>query len=77
VTTAIGAQGFGPEIDGQFVVCSDARSFADAIIASLADPRPPEGRAAARGLFGQAGLNAQIALIEGIITRSRATASHG
>ncbi|HEX7857251.1 MAG TPA: glycosyltransferase [Sphingobium sp.] len=71
VTTSIGAQGFGREIDGQFLVRNDARSFAEAIVAALADPRPPEGRAEARSLFGQGGLDAQVALIERIIAKAQ------
>lgn len=71
VTTSIGAQGFGPEIDGQFLVRDDARGFAEAIVAALADPQPPGGRAAARSLFGEGGLDAQIALIERIIAQGR------
>jgi glycosyltransferase involved in cell wall biosynthesis len=71
VTTRIGAQGFGPEVAGQFVVRDDAAGFAEAILAALADPRPPAGRAAARGLFGTAGLDAQVALVERLIADAR------
>lgn len=64
VTTTIGAQGFGPEIDGQFIVRDDAEGFARAMADALDRPVPPPGRAAARALFGEAGLDAQIALVE-------------
>lgn len=63
VTTSIGAQGFGPGIDGQFRVHDDAAAFAEAVVAALADPRAPVGRAAARRLFGEAGAARQIALV--------------
>ncbi|MFZ3484871.1 glycosyltransferase [Sphingomonas sp. 3-13AW] len=64
VTTTIGAQGFGPEVNGQFAVCADAPTFAAAIVSALADPHPPAGRAETRALFGEAGLDRQIALVE-------------
>lgn len=63
VTTSVGAQGFGPEVAGQFRVHDDAAPFAEAVIAALADPRPPEGRSGARHLFGEDGIAEQIALI--------------
>lgn len=63
VTTTIGAQGFGREVDGQFAVHDDAAGFADAVIASLADPHAPAGRADVRRLFGDVGVANQIALI--------------
>lgn len=66
VTTNVGAQGFGAELAGQFVVRADADSFAAAIVSALADPRPPAGRTAARALFGDEGLDAQVALVERI-----------
>lgn len=72
VTTAIGAQGFGSQIDGQFIVRGDAAGFAAAIVQALKNPVPPDGRAEARALFGDAGLNEQVALIERI-----AGAAHG
>jgi len=63
ITTTIGAQGFGPEVDGQFQVHDDAEGFANAIIAALADPHAPAGRAEVRRLFGDVGVANQIALI--------------
>lgn len=63
VTTKIGAQGFGPEVDGQFQVHDDAEGFANAILAALADPHAPAGRAEVRRLFGDLGVANQIALI--------------
>lgn len=77
VTTSIGAQGFGPEIDGQFLIRNDARSFAEAIVAALADCRPPEGRSVARSLFGEGGLDAQTALIERIVGQGRGSIPNG
>ncbi len=71
VTTAIGAQGFDETIRGEFTVCNDAPGFAAAIIAALADPRPPAGREAARALFGSAGLEAQMAMVSRIIAQGR------
>lgn len=68
VTTSIGAQGFGSQIDGQFIVRDDAQGFAEAIVTALADPQAPPGRAQARALFGEAGLDAQIAMVERAIT---------
>lgn len=64
VTTSIGAQGFGSEIEGQFIVRDDASGFATAILVALADPHPPIGRDDIRRLFSEEGLNSQIALVE-------------
>lgn len=61
VTTRIGVQGFPADMQDQFVVRDDAAGFAKAIAESLADPVAPAGRAEARAVFGQTGLNAQIA----------------
>jgi len=63
VTTSVGAQGFGPEIAGQFRVHDEAARFAEAVIAALVDPYPPVGRSGVRGLFGEEGIAEQSALI--------------
>jgi hypothetical protein len=63
VTTSIGAQGFGPEVDGQFQIHDDAEGFAAAVVAALADPQAPAGRSDVRRLFGDVGVANQIALI--------------
>lgn len=61
VTTPIGVQGFVAEVRDQFVVVpAEPEAFARAILAALDDSRAPPGRAAARTLFGEAGLDAQI-----------------
>jgi len=63
VTTRIGAQGFGAEVDGQFQVRDDAEGFAQAVVAALDDPRAPAGRGEVRRLFGDVGIAKQIALV--------------
>ena len=63
VTTAVGAQGFGANVARQFRVHDDAAGFAGAIVAALADPRPPAGRSGVCGLFGEDGVAEQIALV--------------
>jgi glycosyltransferase involved in cell wall biosynthesis len=61
VTTAIGVQGFPTEMHGQFIVREDAAGFAAAISEALDDLEPPAGRAQVRAMFGQAGVEQQIA----------------
>ncbi|RZF61204.1 glycosyltransferase [Sphingomonas populi] len=63
VTTSVGAQGFGPEVAGQFRIHDDAAHFARAVIAALAAPYPPAGRSGVRNLFGEDGITEQSALI--------------
>lgn len=63
VTTTTGAQGFGPEVDGQFQIHDDAEGFAAAVVAALADPQAPAGRSDVRRLFGDVGVANQIALV--------------
>lgn len=67
VTTRIGVQGFAPGLRDQFVVRDDPQGFAAAIVAALADPVAPPGRAEARAVFGEGGLNAQIAAYRRVI----------
>ncbi|AOH83782.1 hypothetical protein AWL63_07170 [Sphingomonas panacis] len=63
VTTSVGAQGFAPEVAGQFRIHDDAEPFARAVVAALADPYPPAGRSGVRSLFGEDGITEQAALI--------------
>lgn len=61
VTTAVGVNGFPHAIRRQFVVRERAVDFAAAIVDGLANLGPLADRAAARAVFGKAGLDEQIA----------------
>lgn len=67
VTTSVGARGFSHDLQRQFAVHDDPEGFASAVVAAIADPRAPAGRAAARAMFSERALDNQMAAIRQVI----------
>jgi len=68
VTTTVGARGFSFDLQRQFAVHDDPQAFADAILAGLANPVPPAGRAEAREMFSERALDGQMAAVRRVIS---------